>query len=217
MPIIGPCFTIVPTIRWTAWRRRVAMYMAAALENIDRFVVRCHRVDPSMIVLKKQRPDNTCVIKIEIGDIRDQQYRHCFEQHSRAGTTQLFFPPRLRSAPALRLSRGQEANLLIARADAFLDACELGIGDGVQARAALRRRQPISRDTWISKPSNGAWSISRAGSADESAKSARGPPPARPLKAPLSTSTSERPASSHIASAPTRSLEFPARTSWLRW
>lgn len=55
------------------------MYMAAALENIDRFVGRCHRVDPSLIVLKKQRPDNTCVIKIEIGDIRDQQYRHCFE------------------------------------------------------------------------------------------------------------------------------------------
>jgi DNA-binding CsgD family transcriptional regulator len=55
------------------------VYMAAALENIDRFVVRCHRVDPSLIVLKKQRPDNTCVIKIEIGDIRDQQYRHCFE------------------------------------------------------------------------------------------------------------------------------------------
>lgn len=55
------------------------VYMAAALENIDRFVGRCHRVDPSLIVLKKQRPDNTCVIKIEIGDIRDQQYRHCFE------------------------------------------------------------------------------------------------------------------------------------------
>jgi DNA-binding CsgD family transcriptional regulator len=55
------------------------VYMAAALENIDRFVGRCHRVDPSLIVLKKQRPDNTCVIKMEIGDIRDQQYRHCFE------------------------------------------------------------------------------------------------------------------------------------------
>jgi DNA-binding CsgD family transcriptional regulator len=55
------------------------VYMAAAQENIDRFVVRCHRVDPSLIMLKKQRPDNTCVIKIEIGDIRDQQYRHCFE------------------------------------------------------------------------------------------------------------------------------------------
>ena len=32
-----------------------------------------------MIVLKKQHPDDACVIKMEIGDIRDQQYRHCFE------------------------------------------------------------------------------------------------------------------------------------------
>ena len=71
------------------------MYVAAAQENIDRFVVRCHRVDPSLIVLKKQRPDNTCVIKIEIGDIRDRQYRHCFETNSCAGTTQFF----LGSAP----------------------------------------------------------------------------------------------------------------------
>jgi DNA-binding CsgD family transcriptional regulator len=55
------------------------MYVAAAQENIDRFVARCHRVDPSLIVLKKQRPDYSCVIKIEIEDIRDQQYRHCFE------------------------------------------------------------------------------------------------------------------------------------------
>ena len=56
------------------------VHMAAALENIDRFVVRCHRVDPSLIVLKKQRPDDdTCVIKMETGEIRDQQYRHCFE------------------------------------------------------------------------------------------------------------------------------------------
>jgi DNA-binding CsgD family transcriptional regulator len=54
-------------------------YVAAAQENIDRFVVRCHKVDPSMIVLKQQQPELSCVTKIEIGDIRDRQYRHCFE------------------------------------------------------------------------------------------------------------------------------------------
>jgi DNA-binding CsgD family transcriptional regulator len=32
-----------------------------------------------LIVLKQQHPEYTCVIKIEIGDIRDRQYRHCFE------------------------------------------------------------------------------------------------------------------------------------------
>jgi hypothetical protein len=54
------------------------MYVAAAQENINRFVGRCYRVDPSLIVLKQQHPESACVIKIEIGD-RDRQYRHCFE------------------------------------------------------------------------------------------------------------------------------------------
>ena len=30
------------------------VHMAAALENVDRFVVRCHRVDPSLTLLKQQ-------------------------------------------------------------------------------------------------------------------------------------------------------------------
>ena len=53
--------------------------MAAAQENINRFVVRCHKVDPSLIVLKQRQPEGSCVTKMEIGDIRDRQYRHCFE------------------------------------------------------------------------------------------------------------------------------------------
>lgn len=55
------------------------IYPAAAQENINRFVVRCHKVDPSLIVLKRQHPELSCVTKIEIDDIRDRQYRHCFE------------------------------------------------------------------------------------------------------------------------------------------
>jgi DNA-binding CsgD family transcriptional regulator len=55
------------------------VYMAAAQENIDRFVGRCHRVDPCMIALKRRFPEQTCVTKIDIEDIRDPQYRHCFE------------------------------------------------------------------------------------------------------------------------------------------
>ena len=55
------------------------VHMAAALENIDRFVVRCHRVDPSYVALKQRFPEQTCATKMEIGDIRDRQYRHCFE------------------------------------------------------------------------------------------------------------------------------------------
>jgi DNA-binding CsgD family transcriptional regulator len=55
------------------------MYAAAAQENINRFVGRCYRVDPSLTLLKQQHPESACVIKIEIGDIQDRQYRHCFE------------------------------------------------------------------------------------------------------------------------------------------
>jgi DNA-binding CsgD family transcriptional regulator len=55
------------------------VYMDAAQENIDRFVVRCHRVDPSVVALKQRSPEQTCVTKMEIGDIRDRQYRRCFE------------------------------------------------------------------------------------------------------------------------------------------
>src|SRR5262245_42820372 len=55
------------------------VYRAAAQENVDGFVVRYHRVDPSLVALRQRRPEQTCVTKIEIGDIRDRQYRHCFE------------------------------------------------------------------------------------------------------------------------------------------
>jgi DNA-binding CsgD family transcriptional regulator len=55
------------------------VHAAAALENIDRFVLRCHRVDPSLIALKQQHRERTCVSKMNIEDIADQQYRHCFE------------------------------------------------------------------------------------------------------------------------------------------
>jgi DNA-binding CsgD family transcriptional regulator len=54
------------------------MHAAAALDNIDKFVLRCHRVDPSLVALKQKPLDRTCVTKIEIDDIRDRQYRDCF-------------------------------------------------------------------------------------------------------------------------------------------
>ena len=55
------------------------LYVAAAKENIDKFVVRCHSVDPSLTALKRQHPQARCVTKIDIGDIWDRQYRQCFE------------------------------------------------------------------------------------------------------------------------------------------
>ena len=54
-------------------------YVAAAKQNIDKFVARCHNVDPSLIALKRQHPRARCVTKMDIGDIWDPQYRQCFE------------------------------------------------------------------------------------------------------------------------------------------
>jgi DNA-binding CsgD family transcriptional regulator len=51
---------------------------AAALENIDRFVVRCHHVDPSVKAVSKRSFAPTLTM-LDISDIEDPQYRHCFE------------------------------------------------------------------------------------------------------------------------------------------
>ena len=53
-------------------------HRAAALENIDRFVVRCHSVDPSVKAASKLNSTPT-LTKLDINDIEDPQYRHCFE------------------------------------------------------------------------------------------------------------------------------------------
>jgi DNA-binding CsgD family transcriptional regulator len=53
-------------------------HKAAALENIDRFVVHCHNVDPSVKAASKQMSRAT-LTKLDISDIDDAQYRNCFE------------------------------------------------------------------------------------------------------------------------------------------
>jgi len=53
-------------------------HKTAALENIDRFVVRCHSVDPSVRAASRHMSGAT-LTKLEIGDIDDPQYRNCFE------------------------------------------------------------------------------------------------------------------------------------------
>lgn len=52
-------------------------YEAAAQENCDRFVVRCHNVDPSVKAASKRNVPT--LTKLDINDIEDPQYRHCFE------------------------------------------------------------------------------------------------------------------------------------------
>ena len=52
------------------------MYAAAAQENINRFVGRCYRVDPSLILLKQQHPESACVIRIEIAPVVAMRQHH---------------------------------------------------------------------------------------------------------------------------------------------
>ena len=53
-------------------------HKAAAKQNIDRFVVRCHSVDPCVQALNG-RSVGPALTKLAIDDIEDEQYRHCFE------------------------------------------------------------------------------------------------------------------------------------------
>jgi DNA-binding CsgD family transcriptional regulator len=52
---------------------------AAAEKNVDFFLSRCYRFDPSLIAFKQQHTERPCLIKMAISDIYDPQYRHCFE------------------------------------------------------------------------------------------------------------------------------------------
>jgi len=56
------------------------VHAAAASDNIDRFIARCHKVDPSLPAVRRFDRGAPCVVRIEIEDIQDRQYRHCFEQ-----------------------------------------------------------------------------------------------------------------------------------------
>jgi len=53
-------------------------HRAAALENTGRYIVRCHSVDPCVQAANKLN-STTTLTKLDINDIEDTQYRHCFE------------------------------------------------------------------------------------------------------------------------------------------
>jgi DNA-binding CsgD family transcriptional regulator len=54
-------------------------HVAAAGRNVDLFLTRCHRVDPSLRAFRQQRSPRPCLVKMGVSDIGDDQYRHCFE------------------------------------------------------------------------------------------------------------------------------------------
>lgn len=55
------------------------VYVAAAQANVQQFIERCHRVDPSLIALRQRHSESACIAEMQAGDIHDREYRHCFE------------------------------------------------------------------------------------------------------------------------------------------
>jgi DNA-binding CsgD family transcriptional regulator len=53
-------------------------HVAAAKENIGHYQERYHKIDPALLAINKNF-QSTCITKVDINDIRDVQYRHCFE------------------------------------------------------------------------------------------------------------------------------------------
>jgi DNA-binding CsgD family transcriptional regulator len=54
-------------------------YPLAAKENISRFIGRYYKFDPSLVAARARPLRSACVIKMEVADIRDRHYRHCFD------------------------------------------------------------------------------------------------------------------------------------------
>jgi DNA-binding CsgD family transcriptional regulator len=65
------------TVQCVASASRI--YAAAAQANVQQFIDRCHRVDPSLIALRQRPSESACIAAMQVGDIHDRQYRHCFE------------------------------------------------------------------------------------------------------------------------------------------
>ena len=54
-------------------------YPQAARENVHRFVGRYYKFDPSLWAARSRPLHAPCVVKMQVGDIRDRHYRHCFD------------------------------------------------------------------------------------------------------------------------------------------
>jgi DNA-binding CsgD family transcriptional regulator len=55
------------------------MKTAEAQVNIDKFVGRCHNFDPSLTAIRAQYLQEPCLVTMAIGDIKNREYRRCFE------------------------------------------------------------------------------------------------------------------------------------------
>ena len=65
------------TVRCIATASR--SFEAVAAKNVDFFLSRCYRFDPSLTAFRQQHTERACLVKMGIADVDDIQYRHCFE------------------------------------------------------------------------------------------------------------------------------------------
>ena len=70
-------YTTTQSVKCIATASRA--FEAAAEKNVDLFLHRCFRFDPSLIAFRQQHSERPCLVKMAISDIHDSQYRHCFE------------------------------------------------------------------------------------------------------------------------------------------
>ena len=72
-------FRYTPSHSVTCIATASRQFEAAAEKNVDLFLHRCYRFDPSLLAFRQQHTGRPCLVKMEISDIHDSQYRHCFE------------------------------------------------------------------------------------------------------------------------------------------
>ena len=109
-------------------------YALAVSEAIDRFVAGFYSVDPSLLAFRAQRLQSDCVVKIEIGDIRDRQYRYCYNQTHAQERLSFFHGVGFGSLPAERVPQYRQASFLASRYYKLLSACWLHCRNGSQTR-----------------------------------------------------------------------------------
>ena len=191
-------------------------HRAAAIENIDRFVVRCHSS-----IRRSRRPANAdaapTLIKMTIDDLEDPQHRHCFRTDPGAGAPELFFVDGNGPLSVERVPRPAHEFLFRARNEQFCGAGQIASGHCAKARDVLDGRDPgFPRHLDIEGIERLLKMRSPALSTRECEVCARAVAGKTIEGTSLDLISRER-ASSPIGSAPIKSSAFRAPTSWSRF
>jgi DNA-binding CsgD family transcriptional regulator len=120
---------------------------AAVQENIDQFVIRCHNVDPSVKAVSKRSFVPT-LTTMDISDIEDPQYRHCFEV-TRVQERISFFSwigPDLYQLSAFRVRGSRTSRFSSAEMNCFATLAELLLATAQKHAIILDQSRRFSRN-----------------------------------------------------------------------